>query len=143
MSDVGAILTDAASIAIAGGGAAGLVGWIIRKAWLGLARVRRFLDDYEGTPARPGIPERPGVMTRLQSIDHRLANGDLRFEALDERNTLLDQRHARVDAILAHLAEEMPKNGRPMTEKVDAIYRYIQSLDAAADPAPTPASPEP
>ncbi|MFH9606808.1 hypothetical protein [Streptomyces sp. NPDC017448] len=36
------------------------------------ATVEDFMEDWNGTPARPGVLERPGVMARLSSIDHEL-----------------------------------------------------------------------
>lgn len=55
--------------AIVGSFAGAAIGWLGRKAWLGVRRWTRFLDDYEGTSARPGVEERPGVMARLQTIE--------------------------------------------------------------------------
>ena len=37
-----------------------------------LHRTRDFLDDWSGTPARPGVKARPGVMERLESIEGQL-----------------------------------------------------------------------
>lgn len=33
---------------------------------------REFLSDWRGEPAREGVPERPGVMRRLERVEHRL-----------------------------------------------------------------------
>ncbi|HEY2086384.1 MAG TPA: hypothetical protein VGH54_10230 [Mycobacterium sp.] len=43
--------------------------WAVRKGWKAFKRLVLFLDDYEGTPARPGVDARPGVMERLKSIE--------------------------------------------------------------------------
>lgn len=32
-------------------------------------RVSNFLDDWNGEPARDGVPERPGVMKRLDTLE--------------------------------------------------------------------------
>ncbi|MEU5330928.1 hypothetical protein [Streptomyces parvus] len=37
------------------------------------AKVEDFVDDWQGTGPRPGVPARPGVMTRLGAIEERLA----------------------------------------------------------------------
>jgi hypothetical protein len=48
----------------------GLVAWAGRWAWRILRRTTRFLDDYFGEPAHDGLAARPGVMTRLQTVEH-------------------------------------------------------------------------
>ena len=66
-SDVGAAWVTAATalaVAVAGG-----LAFAARWAWRILSRTRDFLDDWAGEPARPGVPERPGVMSRLQSAE--------------------------------------------------------------------------
>jgi hypothetical protein len=35
-------------------------------------RINDFFEDWNGQPARPGVPERPGVMPRLADFDKRL-----------------------------------------------------------------------
>jgi hypothetical protein len=40
-----------------------------RWAWHTLRRTQDFLDDWNGHPARAGVPERPGVMARLSGIE--------------------------------------------------------------------------
>lgn len=50
-----------------------------------------FLDDWKGTPDRPGVPGRSGVMTRLGRIEHELVpnSGHSLRDAVDrvEANT--------------------------------------------------------
>lgn len=36
-------------------------------------RLGDLADDWQGTPPRPGVPGRPGVMTRLDAIEQQLA----------------------------------------------------------------------
>jgi hypothetical protein len=36
-------------------------------------RVEDFIDDWQGTEGRPGVPAHPGVMTRLDAIEDRIA----------------------------------------------------------------------
>lgn len=59
----------------------GIVVWCLRWAWRILSRTMKFLDDYFGEPARPGVPERPGVMARLQRVE------DLAREIRNETTT--------------------------------------------------------
>jgi hypothetical protein len=64
-------VTAAVALAVA---LAGLAGWGLRVAWRLVSRTIRFLDDWAGEPARPGVAERPGVMARLQSVEQSLAS---------------------------------------------------------------------
>jgi hypothetical protein len=49
---------------------AAVVAWFGRWLWRIAARTSRFMDDYYGEPAMPGRPERPGVMARLENLEH-------------------------------------------------------------------------
>jgi len=60
-------VTDAAIL----GGNVAVVVALLRKAWPVLRRLRDLLDDWNGEPARPGVPPRSGVMVRLESIEKR------------------------------------------------------------------------
>jgi hypothetical protein len=50
----------------------GLVVWLFRTGFKFMMRVKEFLDDYFGEPATHSHPERPGVMMRLDSIEHQV-----------------------------------------------------------------------
>jgi hypothetical protein len=122
MSSSSTFLADAASIAIAGGGLLALLGWGIRNAWKGLHRWARFLDDYEGTPARPGVAARPGVMARLESQDQMLAE--------------LSNQGRRTSEQVEAIADEMPKNGVPLAHKIDALWvQYVANQHQEEGPA--------
>lgn len=60
----------AIATAIAGGAA--LLGRLLLGARKMVTRIDEFMDDWAGTEARPGVPERPGVMARLGAIEHQL-----------------------------------------------------------------------
>jgi hypothetical protein len=51
----------------------GLLGWAGRYGWRVLRRTMHFLDDYFGEPAHDGLEAKPGVMARLGSVEHLLA----------------------------------------------------------------------
>ncbi|GAA3718370.1 hypothetical protein [Streptomyces tremellae] len=58
-----------AGVAIPVLGVAGAGARWVGKRW---ARIDEFIDDWQGTPPRPGVPARPGVMARLDAIEHEL-----------------------------------------------------------------------
>ncbi|MCI0687556.1 MAG: hypothetical protein L0Y54_10020 [Sporichthyaceae bacterium] len=61
------VLAVLGGLATAAAGAAG-----IRRLASWVRRLGHFLDDWFGEDPRPGIPARPGVMTRLATIEDRL-----------------------------------------------------------------------
>lgn len=67
------------------------------KWFLGLLkRIRDFLDDWQGEPARPGVAARPGVLATLENHGDRLAQLESEFKN-NGGSTLRD----RVDKIVA------------------------------------------
>jgi hypothetical protein len=48
---------------------AAALAFVLRWGWRILRRTQDFLDDWGGCEARPGVPARPGVMSRLHSIE--------------------------------------------------------------------------
>lgn len=48
-----------------------LVGFIIAMMRWG-RKIMQMVEDFNGTAKRPGVPERPGVMARLQTLDERV-----------------------------------------------------------------------
>ncbi|MFC8290079.1 hypothetical protein ACFUJ0_06040 [Streptomyces sp. NPDC057242] len=90
----------AAFVVTLGGAAALLYRWIrgIRRVLRGLAD---FLDDWTGTPGRAGVPERPGVMQRLASLEAQAAV--IKHEVRPNSGSSLRDAVDRVDARTAHL----------------------------------------
>lgn len=43
----------------------------VRPAW---RQFSQLLADWHGSPQRPGVPDRPGVMARLAALDARMAS---------------------------------------------------------------------
>lgn len=45
---------------------------ISKRVWPIMRKLEHMLDDFNGTKARPGVPERPGIMERVKSIEERI-----------------------------------------------------------------------
>jgi len=82
-------------------------------------RIESFWEDWNGTPARPGHGEVPGVMQRLQSIDGELQrNGG---------NSLKDQvigNSRKIDVLAAQNAAEHVDLGRQIKSVKDDATRW-------------------
>jgi hypothetical protein len=61
------ILAACVALATLAGG-----GTVVVKLIKFLKKMGDAVDDWQGEPARPGVPERPGVMTRLATIEEQL-----------------------------------------------------------------------
>ncbi|MGV8846362.1 hypothetical protein [Tessaracoccus sp.] len=61
----------AAAAAIIGGLliVGGIVAWLVKYVWPLSHRLGRFLDDWSGTPERPGFDPVPGFPQRLKSVE--------------------------------------------------------------------------
>jgi hypothetical protein len=99
-------LIDAAAVVLLGGAVA-----LFRMMFKQGKDIRLMREDWQGTPARPGVPAKQGVMERLES-------GDRRFDVIDGRMDGFETN-------LQHIADELPKNGMPVAEKIDRIYRAL------------------
>ena len=99
----------------------GAVWAMLRPIRAQLHRWEAFWDDWQGTPARPGHGEVPGVMQRLQSIDGELTrNGG---------NSLKDQvigNSRKVD----HLAGQNAAEHVALTDRIDAVKTEVQRWHA-------------
>ena len=67
------VLAALAAVTVAGG-------WLVRKVWPVIVKVKDFLDDWNGEPGRPGHPARPGIGARL---DHQRDHLDQLQQTLD------------------------------------------------------------
>lgn len=72
----------------------------------------RLARDWEGEPARDGVPERPGVMKRLQNLDARL--------------TVVEERTTETAEHSAATAEQMrPNGGSSVYDKVTKVAEVV------------------
>lgn len=69
-----------------------------------VGRVDEFVDDWNGTVSRPGVPGRPGVMARLDGIEERL--GSVEHELHPNSGTSLRDAVDRVDVRTRQIAAD-------------------------------------
>ena len=99
----------------------GAVWAMLRPIRAQLHRWEAFWDDWQGTPARPGHGEVPGVLQRLQSIDGELQrNGG---------NSLKDQVH-QINRKVDDLAEQNAAEHVALTDRIDAIKTEVRRWHA-------------
>lgn len=99
----------------------GAVWAMLRPIRAQLHRWEAFWDDWQGTPARPGHGEVPGVMQRLQSIDGELTrNGG---------SSLKDQVFATARKV-DDLAEQNAAEHVALTDRTDAIQTEVRRWHA-------------
>lgn len=105
--------------------AVGAVAWkYLRPPTKGL---NHFLEDWNGDAERPGVPERPGVMQRLQDIDDSQAR-----TATHQSNN--DAMWAKYGPLIDRLDHEMhPNSGSSLA---DAVNRTEAALKAHIDSCP-------
>ena len=102
----------------------GAVWAMLRPIRAQLHRWEAFWDDWQGTPARPGHVEVPGVMQRLQSIDGELTrNGG---------SSLKDQVFATARKV-DDLAEQNAAEHVALTDRIDAIQTEARRWHASKE----------
>lgn len=77
MSDIIAITASAIAALTA-------IGVAATKIWHSVNQINDLLDDWRGTPARPGVPRRPGVLERLSTIEEKINENSHRKQGESE-----------------------------------------------------------
>ena len=102
----------------------GAVWAMLRPIRAQLHRWEAFWDDWQGTPARPGHGEVPGVMQRLQSIDGQLQrNGG---------SSLKDQVFATARKV-DDLAEQNAAEHVDLANQIIAVKTEVQRWHASKE----------
>jgi hypothetical protein len=99
-----------------------LLVWMLRWAWRIISRIIRFLDDYFGTPGHEGVPARPGVMSRLQSVEQTLATVAAETKP-NNGTTLRDVLHDTRDDV-----SEVKNTVADLSKRVDSAIGAVEHL---------------
>lgn len=129
---------DAATLAgVAGAGAAviSVTGLAVKKVWPVLRKASQMINDWTGTPSRPGVPEVPGVMARLFDQDTQLAVITHRLVtvegSVDSRSTAIGEINQRLNDIEPLLAvihhEVVPNEGSSMKDQMNRVDAALSS----------------
>ena len=70
-----------------------LVAWLHPK----MKKLMNMLDDWSGESERPGVPQRDGVMVRLEKIERRLDDGCTHSTAMNRQTEMLTEILKRLD----------------------------------------------
>jgi hypothetical protein len=75
---------------------------LIRDLLSGVRRVSHFFDDWFGEPERDGVPERPGVMRRLEKIEYQVFpnSGNSLFDRVGQQGNAIEDLTKRIDQLI-------------------------------------------
>ena len=97
--------------------------WFVRKALPVLRKGGHLIDDLVGEPVRPGVMGRPGLMERMQSVEH---------EVRPNTGTSLNDSVRRTEAHLREVDEKIDRAlawQRTHEEKSDAIVARVDKIE--------------
>jgi hypothetical protein len=98
------------------GGLAVLGALFTKYIWPSARSLKNFFSDWEGRPARPGVPEQPGVMERL-------SNQDVRLETLEfDVKTIKHEVHLNSGQSIKDIAQRTE-------QKVDSLHARVDAID--------------
>jgi hypothetical protein len=103
-----AVVWSLGLVAVAAAGA--LVVRAVRGVLRGARRLDELVEDWRGTPARPGVPARPGMLERMTAIEARTA---CMAECLDD----VGARVSRIES------EVRPNGGSSLRDAVNRVDR--------------------
>jgi len=72
-------------------------------------KIMQMVDDFNGTNQRPGVPERPGVMARLQTLDEKVAA--VHAEVNYNHGTTIKDAVSRIETDLKGVHDRMDRQG--------------------------------
>lgn len=105
---------------------AGCAAWGLRWGWRILTRTTHFLDDFMGEPARQGVPERPGVMKRLQCLTEEIAK--IQAQVIPNGGSSLRDAVDQLTADLALVAADMSEHRRVTSPAIMQLTADVAEL---------------
>lgn len=138
------VSTDATAI-VAAVAVIGLVGpvtvWLMRKGLRLGKRIGYFLDDFMGTPARPGVEAAPGVMARLQTLtesqaklaeDREVVQETLVKQTAETKQLMVGfgQRLTSIEVKVSEIHHEtQPNGGDSMKDQMNRVDQALKSQE--------------
>ena len=98
------------------------VALFVKFVWPVLKRFADLVDDLLGEDARAGVPARPGLMERMQSV-----------ESEQKRQGDEQQRQSEVLALVKH--EVLPNTGTSLNDAVRRTEAHARATDAKVEEA--------
>lgn len=113
--------------------------WFGRKVVKVVGRLARFLDDWDGTEARPGVTAVLGVMTRLKNLDETAA--ELIKDQADVKESLrvsdirkdaaiagVNQRLDKIEPMVTAIHHEtQPNEGNSMKDQMNRVDKALKA----------------
>jgi hypothetical protein len=104
---VSAAAVEIAAVVV-GGSLLALLTAIAVKARKSVKAVGLFLRDWQGEPARPGVDARPGVLERLDTLEHKVA--DIHHEVKPNGGNSIKDAVGRIDLATSQPAHPVTVN---------------------------------
>ena len=99
---------------------------LLGKGWRVVTRTTHLLDDMLGEPARPGVPERPGVMQRLQSLTDDIAR--VQAQVIPNGGSSLRDAIDHLAADLKLVAEDLTEHRRVTGPAITQLTADVSEL---------------
>jgi hypothetical protein len=109
----------------AGLGLFGVLGRGGRWIWRLFTSLDDFIDDWKGSPARDGVPERPGVLKRITAIEERVSTIERQGTAIERQGTAIEQRVSTIEH------EVRTNDGSSLKDSVQRIERFVSGGGSA------------
>lgn len=115
-----------------------VLGGVVKAAWKVIRRTGQFLDDWNGEPSRPGVPEQPGVLARMAYQDTEIAY--LKAELSPNSQKSIKDTVNRIDRNLVKVGDTAQEaldlshvNAAKLNQLIEAIPEVAAIIEAIPD----------